>query len=408
MKHGRIALTVLTVFLAVVFIGCSADETGNLTMSDICVFRQRSNGIPVRTVLSSGITSTVCVDPLCIHTDDCPLYGINNLSGEGAVALGDYYCFTSGDIALDENTGLLSGEIKLCVYNMTDGKIRVLEVYADNVLLLYGYENYLYYTTAAYSKTDAGVQYRYSLCRADIKSGKIIDIPMEGAYISTGNAMNTSDFPDIYTIDNDRIYWYAPGENVYIHYTTDLEGKSRRELPLASPRIMNGVFYDGWAYYTVNRNDGSIADCRTNAERQKFLNEQTLRRYHMETGKDELVVENIAKYIVTDEGIFYTVYENEGRKIDFNGETHTDIFAGKLYRMNHDGSNAALFCTLDNINLSVWSELFLGYASGKLALAYMDQVENDWFESGYDYNIAPEIIIVNTADGAWRISTDET
>jgi hypothetical protein len=169
---------------------------------------------------------------------------------------------------------------------------------------------------------------------------------------------------------------------------------------------MNGVYYDGWAYYTMNRNEGSIADCKTDLERQKFLNEKTLRRYHLETEKDEIIADNLARFIVTEAGIFYTVYETEPKKIEFNNDTYYDIFAGKIYRMNHDGSSSALFCTLEDVNLSVWSDVFLGYAEGRLAVAYMDAVENDWFESGYDYNIAPEIIIVDTTDGTWRISNE--
>ena len=89
---------------------------------------------------------------------------------------------------------------------------------------------------------------------------------MERAYSSLGNAMGTGDIPSIYAIDDDRIYWYAPGEDGYVHYTTDLAGKNRKELPLANPRIMNGVYYDGWAYYTMNRNKGSIADCYSISE----------------------------------------------------------------------------------------------------------------------------------------------
>ena len=393
---------------AVLLTGCTATDAAHTSMSELCVFRQRSDGTPIRTMLTNGRTSTVCVDPLCLHDDSCPLAGISNLTGEGAIPIGDSYCFISGDLSQDENTGMMSGEVKLCVYQMTDGSIHILETYHDNVLLLYGYDRYLYYTTVVYSRTDAGEQYGYVLYRADINSGKIIEIPTERAYSSLGNAMNTGDIPSIYAIDDDRIYWYAPGKDGYVHYTTDLAGKNRKELPLANPRIMNGVYYDGWAYYTMNRNEGSIADCKTDLERQKFLNEKTLRRYHLETKKDEIVAENLAKFTVTEAGIFYTVYETEPKKIEFNNDTYYDIFGGKLYRMNHDGSNAVLFCTLEDVNFSVWADLFLGYADGKLAVTYMDAVENDWFESGYDYNIASEIIIVNTTDGTWRISEDET
>ena len=81
---------------------------------------------------------------------------------------------------------------------------------------------------------------------------------------------------------------------------------------------------------------------------------------------------------------------------------------GRLYRMNPDGSDAEPLCTLDGVDLSVCTQLFLGYADGKLALAFMDEVQNDFYDSGYDYNTSSDIIIVDTTDGTWRFSEDET
>ena len=63
---------------------------------------------------------------------------------------------------------------------------------------------------------------------------------------------------------------------------------------------------------------------------------------------------------------------------------------------------------LDGVDLSVSTQLFLGYADGKLALAFMDEVQNDFYDSGYDYSISSDIIIVDTTDGTWRFSEDET
>lgn len=191
---------------------------------------------------------------------------------------------------------------------MTSGEIRVLETYHDSILMMYGHDRYIYYSVAVYSETDAGITNRYALYRADVESGKIIEIPLDGEY-STTSYMSTADFPSIYTIDDNQIYWYAPSEDGYVHYTTDLAGKNRRELSVENSRIMNGAYHDGWAYYTLNKNDGSYTDCKTDLERLQFMNERILRRCNMETGADELVAENIAAYIVTDDGIFYTMYE---------------------------------------------------------------------------------------------------
>lgn len=136
------------------------------------------------------------------------------------------------------------------------------------------------------------------------------------------------------------------------------------------------------------------------------MNERILLQCNIETGADELIAENIAAYIVTDDGIFYTMYQSKPQKMPHNSDTYYDIFVGRLYRMNHDGSVAGLLCELD-VDLSVHSQLFLGYADGKLALAFMDEAKNDFYNSGYDYNISPNIMIVDTVDGTWKISKDE-
>ena len=122
----------LTAIFAALLLFCSCTDTANnrITMSDICVFRQRSDGVPVKTVLTSGITSTVCVDPLCMHDTECPLYN----SAFDSITLGDTYCFVSGNMSVGENTGERSGEVRLCAYNMTSGDIRVLQTYRDSIL----------------------------------------------------------------------------------------------------------------------------------------------------------------------------------------------------------------------------------------------------------------------------------
>lgn len=393
-------------FISVLLIGCDNKESDKITVSDICIFRQLNNGTPVKTVLSIGSTSTVCIDPLCMHDTECPLYQRANESDIGTITVGNIYPFVYGSLSLNQNTGDHSGEVQLCTYDMTNGEVRVLETYNDTVLIMYGYDRYIYYTVAVYSETDDEIKNSYMLYRADIENGNIVEIPLDSEY-STSNSISTADFPAIYTIDNNLIYWYSPGEDGYIYYTTDLAGKNRHYLPIENSRLMNGKYHDGWAYYTINKSSGSYADCKTDLERLKFLNEKILRRCNMETGVDELVAENIAEYIVTDDGIFYTVYESKPQDMEYNGDTYYDIFAGKLYRMSLDGSNAELFCVLDNVDLSVDTKLFLGYTNGKLALAFMDEMQNVFYESGYDYTVSDDVIIVDVTDRSWIVSKYE-
>ncbi len=103
------------------------------------------------------------------------------------------------------------------------------------------------------------------------------------------------------------------------------------------------------------------------------------------------------------------MYQSEPRKMEYNGDTYYDIFSGRLYRINHNGSHTEELLCESDIDLSVHTQLFLGYTDGKPALAFMDEVQNDFYDSGYDYNISPIsfIIIVDTTDGICKISEDK-
>jgi len=408
MKKNRINTTrILTVLTAAMILtGCTGKENGS-TMENICVFRQTSQGIPVKTVLSSAKTTSVCVDPLCTHETECPLNGAANMGDLGGIALGNRYCFVKGSIGIDVDTGEYNGECQLCVYDMTEGTIQKIEAYADNILLMDAHGRYVYYAVASYNNEKDVISYGYSLYRADVESHDIIEIPLTADY-STENAMSTGDYPSIYAFDDNSILWMAPDHDGYAFYTTDLAGEKRKDLEMPNNYVMNGQYHDGWAYYTRTNHDVSIVREQGELGRIRFQHERSLYRYHFATGKDELLSENISRYIVTDDGIFYTVLEENPTVFSWNGISYYDMFAGKIYRMNSDGTKAGLFCTLDGVDLSVYTSLFLGYTNGYLALEYMDYVENKWYDSGYDYNISSELIIINTKDSSWRISTDET
>lgn len=149
------------------------------------------------------------------------------MGDNGAITISEIYCFVRGNMSVQEKIGECSGEMQLCAYDMTSGEIRVLATYQDSILPMYGYDRYIYYSVAVYSETDEGIKNSYALCHADVESGKLIEIPFECEY-STASSISTADFPSVYTIDDDRIYWYAPSSDGYVHYTTDLVGKTPR------------------------------------------------------------------------------------------------------------------------------------------------------------------------------------
>ena len=362
--------------------------------------------MPVKTILSSAKTTTVCVDPLCSHGMECPFADAHGMGDLDGLAIDNLYCFVSGSASVVTDTGEHFGECRLCVYNMTDGCLRMLAAYPDGILFLGGYSPYVYYAIADYREEEGLVSYGYSLYRANVESGAVTSIPLTRAY-STRSATSTGDFPSVYAFEGDRIFWYAPGNGGIEFYTTDLAGNDRRQLALDDPSIMNGTYFDGWAYYT-HRNHDLPTPSDGDLGRLRFQNENRLYRYSFDTGEIELLADNVAQYIVTEDGIFYTVMESAPSSFAWNGITYYDLYAGKIYRMAEDGSDPSLLCTLEGMDISAFSSAFLGYHGGYLALAYMDKIENKWYDSGYDYNIAPEIIVVDTRNQTWRISTDET
>lgn len=75
MKNNKLILCSTAIFAALLLLcGCADSGDDRITMSDICIFRQRSDSVPIKTVLTSGITSTFCVDSLCIHDAECSLH----------------------------------------------------------------------------------------------------------------------------------------------------------------------------------------------------------------------------------------------------------------------------------------------------------------------------------------------
>lgn len=75
MKNNKLIFGLTAIFTSLLLLCSCADSGNRSTISDLCVFRQRSDGVPIKTVL----TSTVCVDPLCIHDSECQLHDSVNM-----------------------------------------------------------------------------------------------------------------------------------------------------------------------------------------------------------------------------------------------------------------------------------------------------------------------------------------
>lgn len=211
----RIIFTILLSFA--LFTACSDSSVSEITMQDTYFFRT-SHGSKLSDVLISGtllkinpvtsVATPICTDPLCDHNnEDCPLFGVRSMKISGNMLF-----LTKGYTSVNAETGEHGGSISLCVYDMQKGTLKELGVYVNDIMFIGAANNYCYFAEAGYSETDGGAVTDYSIYRADGKSGKIIRLPLDKEYQTVGGGMNTGDCPNIYDIENDKIYWSAVSE----------------------------------------------------------------------------------------------------------------------------------------------------------------------------------------------------
>ena len=105
MKTKRnILLLLLALVVLFAIVGCRTGDKTQETLSDLCVFRTRSGGMPVKTILSSAKTTAVCVDPLCSHGLECPFADAHGMDDLDGLAIDNLYCFVSGSASVDIDT----------------------------------------------------------------------------------------------------------------------------------------------------------------------------------------------------------------------------------------------------------------------------------------------------------------
>ena len=410
---GIIIIAILIIFCC----ACSKNNKDNAgktkpqtQMTDLYFFRTSNGrnlkfggfaGVPIKINPSTKSVSLVCVDPLC--GDDyykCPLYGCENL-----YAVGNYLFYTTGYISVDSETSERFGSVKFCVYDMINGSSRQLAEYYDSFMFAGGTQDYLYYYIAKYRETESVSRVDYILYRAEAKNGKIIEMPMHSEYSTESGYIDANDYPTIYTVDNNKIYWYAiePKNKTIFFYTTDLDGKNKKNLNFGgNPRVMNGIYNNGYAYYTV---DDFIYEehikFANNYERWRVLFDLKLYKIPINGGKTQLIAEHIINFAPLGDKIYYTLIEDNPELIEYNGEKNWNWSGGKLYVMNSNGTDKRLLCET-GYNL----DGFMNLTEAKtingvdyIIFAFWDIVENSYYTSGYEYNYSQNTLLINCETG---------
>ena len=154
---------------------------------------------------------------------------------------GNTMFFIRGEMSVDKNTGERSGKVALCAYDMLNGGTKELGTFEDAISIIAAAEGRVYFYRLI--PDSDGARAKYHFYYAD--GGKIREMPMKDEYCSDDTG--SSDLPEIFAVDCERIYWYGAAEDGMAFWSTDLDGKDRRELDITVPQAMNGQFSDGYS-----------------------------------------------------------------------------------------------------------------------------------------------------------------
>lgn len=392
MKRALIACMTV-VFMLIVSCGGGGKT---LSMRDEYFFRNAEGlplgevdtGCPYKVNYRTGTVTPVCVDPLCGHDDGgCPFY-----EAEQCVPSGNTMFFICGEMSVDKNTGERSGKVALCAYDMLNGDTKEIGAFEDALSIIAAAEGRAYFYRLI--PDSDGARAKYHFYYAD--GGKIREMPMKDEYSS--DDAGSADLPEIFAVDGGKIYWYGAAEDGMAFWSTDLDGKDRRELDIIVPQAMNGHFSDGYSYYTIN----DPPELKDTYGRLLSQNTNELWRVGIDGGEPEKLSDNIACFIVSGGKIYYTVAEKEPETIMVHGDTYYDLCGGKIYRMNTDGSGAELIAETE-YDFAYLYGVFGGVLDDGeetyIALMFSGFIENDYYEEGYDYNVSPDTLIYEVSGG---------
>ena len=345
------------------------------------------NGCPYKVNYRTGAVTPVCVDPLCGHDEDsgCPFY-----EAEQCVPSGNTMFFIRGEMSVDQNTGERSGKVTLCAYDMLNGGTKELGAFEDSVSIIAAAEGRAYFYRLV--PDDDGVSAKYHFYYAD--GGKIREMPMKDEYCSDDTG--SYDLPVIFAVDGERIYWYVAAEDGMAFWSTDFDGKDRRELDITVPQAMNGQFSDGYSYYMVKR----PSEANDAYGRLLSQNSNELWRVRTHGGEPEKLSDNIAQFIVSGGKIYYTVAEKEPETIMIHGDAYYDLCGGKIYSMNADGSGVELIAGTEYDFAYLYGTFGGALYDGEntyIALMFSGLREDDFYADGYDYNISPDTLIYDVS-----------
>ena len=279
--------------------------------------------------VENGSITTLCPDPLCDHGMECPFFGVINYTVDGDVIWFQRYM-------IDENADYI------CQYDIASGKLRTLAKYEDDGYSYAFKFGYLWKYFSHNDPIDNDLSVRISLAEENFDDPEKIE-PSKIPFAQVG---------DVYYYGV-RGAFNSPATEIRAMYT-DLTDDWR---------VADGVFSMNFTY------DGGYV---------YYIEKDTLMRVSVDeeiTGipvnTKETVKDRVGSFFLYDEHLYYLQYEEDPESIGWDAYEEEDVknlYGGKLWRANPDGSRAKVFMETESY---VISKNFVGAQVGsKILLRY--------------------------------------
>jgi hypothetical protein len=380
---------------------------------------------PVKINPVTQTVTDICLDPLCDHREECPLYGSRNF-----YITGNYlFFFRRNDELSSTRYEHWFNVDDFCVYDMQRGTVRKLgEYWLGSFSVRGGTGSYLYYSVNTRIEDEEQEDHMFLrdfvMYRADAKTGEIIEIPLYGDYTGLSNDSRVSPSPNLVAIIGDTLYWHIfDVENrTLIAYTTDLDGNNRIMLDGVPHVISHSVSYhNGYIYHPIGRPLPGFEDdysvWRQNNHLYRIPSVDGSAEVTPADGSDpdhpfgedaELIAESVITFVIHGDKIYFQMMQEEPELVTLpednparvrNRERY-NLAGGKLYVMNLDGTDKRLVADTGRVFADSATEMHRIFEVK--TINGVDYIALAFSELETDYCLS-DTIIINASTGEWVV-----
>ena len=353
-----IVITVISIVLQSCVLGERRVESG---IDDVYMYSVW-NGVMLKYNIETGTATAVCDDPFCKHDDDTCMF--NNINPSICIKNQImYYCKYNSE-----------GNANIISYNMKTGESRTIFTNAD-VDELFVADSYLFFWNRVYSAEKKC--FHSELMRYDINSKK------------TEKLINCSIEERAFYIDNndELIFWY---NNYGQEFSTDYNYKNITHVD--SMGRGNGNYV-----YQLTRNYET-------SKNYHEANSRSLYRINKDLGEKCKICEDLDNYIIIGEKIIYLTSVEDPNVVFRSSVDESDVYynnyEGYVWKMDLDGANKEILCKVD---CNIYGLFVSPNESLLVKDNYVGFMLYDYLFDG-TYGISPNILIVNTVSGSYKIT----